>query len=315
MPILPETRPISVLTPLLSGQVTASFGRQLSVELPDGRIIACVTRGKKTGVACGDHVQIKLTEATHGVIEAVMPRTSLLYRSDAFREKIIAANVTQIIIVVAAVPSFYEELLNRCLIAAEVVGIKALIVLNKSDMVAQTQQALSVLQLYRDIGYTLVTLCAGQDAQVQWAQGCAGTAAGQDVTILHPYLDGHTSVLVGQSGMGKSSIINALLPDVKIRTAAISTALDSGTHTTTAAHLYHLNADSHLIDSPGLQEFGLHHFDRTQIEHAFIEFRPYLGTCKFNDCKHAVEPGCNVLQAVSEGKIDARRLAAYYALM
>ena len=287
-----------MLSPLLSGQVTATFGRQLAVELPDGRIISCVTRGKKTGVACGDHVQIKLMEATHGVIESVMPRTSLLYRSDAFREKIIAANVTQIIIVVAAVPSFYEELLNRCLIAAETESIKALIVLNKSDMIAQTQQALNVLQLFRDIGYTLLTLCAKHD-----------------VTILHPYLDGHTSVLVGQSGMGKSSIINALLPDLKIRTAAISTALDSGTHTTTAAHLYHLNADSHLIDSPGLQEFGLHHFDRTQIEHAFIEFRPYLGTCKFNDCKHAVEPGCNVLQAVSEGKIDARRLAAYYALM
>ncbi len=266
-------------------------------------------------MACGDYVQIKLTEVTRGVIESVMPRTSLLYRSDAFREKIIAANVTQIIIVVAAVPSFYEGLLNRCLIAAETEGIKVLIVLNKSDMVAQTQQALSVLQLYRDIGYALLTLCARQDAQVRWAQGCARTAARQDVTILHPYLDGHTSVLVGQSGMGKSSIINALLPDAQIRTAEISTALDSGTHTTTAAHLYHLDANSHLIDSPGLQEFGLHHFDRAQLEHAFVEFRPYLGTCKFNDCKHAVEPGCKVLQAVSEGRIDARRLAAYHALV
>jgi ribosome biogenesis GTPase len=269
----------------------------MAIELPNARIITCVTRGKKTGVACGDYVQIKLTEATHGVIESVMPRTSLLYRSDAFREKIIAANVTQIIIVVAAVPSFYEELLNRCLIAAEVAGTKALIVLNKSDMVTQTQQALETLQLYCDTGYALITLCAKQD-----------------VTALRPYLGGHTSVLVGQSGMGKSSIINALLPDVKIRTAAISTALDSGTHTTTAAHLYHLDANSHLIDSPGLQEFGLHHFDRAQIEHAFIEFRPYLGTCKFNDCKHQHEPGCRVLQAVSEGKINARRLTAYHAL-
>ena len=264
----------------------------------DGKIITCVTRGKKTGVACGDHVQIKLTESDHGVIESVAPRRSCLYRSDAFREKIIAANVTQIIIVVAAVPSFYEELLNRCLIAAETENIKALIVLNKSDMVVQTQQALNVLHLYCDIGYTLLTLCAKQD-----------------VTILHPYLDGHTSVLVGQSGMGKSSIINALLPDARVRTAEISTALDSGTHTTTAAHLYHLNSNSHLIDSPGLQEFGLHHFNRVQLEHAFVEFRPYLGTCKFNDCKHAVEPGCRVLQAVSEGEISARRLAAYHALV
>ena len=282
----------------MSGQVSASFGRQLAVELADGRIITCVTRGKKTGVACGDHVQIKLTESDHGVIESVAPRSSRLYRSDAFREKIIAANVTQIIIVVAAVPSFYEELLNRCLMAAEAEGIKALIVLNKSDMVAETQQALKILQLYCDLGYLLVTLCAKQD-----------------VSSLRPYLAGHASVLVGQSGMGKSSIINALLPDAQVRTAEISEALDSGRHTTTSAHRYHLNADSHLIDSPGLQEFGLHHLDRTQIEHAFIEFRPYLGTCKFNDCKHVIEPGCKVLQAVSEGKINVRRLAAYQTLV
>lgn len=282
----------------MSGQVSASFGRQLAVELADGRIITCVTRGKKTGVACGDHVQIKLTESDHGVIESVAPRSSRLYRSDAFREKIIAANVTQIIIVVAAVPSFYEELLNRCLMAAEAEGIKALIVLNKSDMVAETQQALRILQLYCDLGYLLVTLCAKQD-----------------VNPLRPYLAGHASVLVGQSGMGKSSIINALLPDAQVRTAEISEALDSGRHTTTSAHRYHLNADSHLIDSPGLQEFGLHHLSRTQIEHAFIEFRPYLGTCKFNDCKHVIEPGCKVLQAVSEGIINVRRLAAYQTLV
>ena len=282
----------------MSGQVSASFGRQLAVELADGRIITCVTRGKKTGVACGDHVQIKLTESDHGVIESVAPRSSRLYRSDAFREKIIAANVTQIIIVVAAVPSFYEELLNRCLMAAEAEDIKALIVLNKSDMVAETQQALRILQLYCDLGYLLVTLCAKQD-----------------VNPLRPYLAGHASVLVGQSGMGKSSIINALLPDAQVRTAEISEALDSGRHTTTSAHRYHLNADSHLIDSPGLQEFGLHHLDRTQIEHAFIEFRPYLGTCKFNDCKHVIEPGCKVLQAVSEGIINVRRLAAYQTLV
>ena len=282
----------------MSGQVSASFGRQLAVELADGRIITCVTRGKKTGVACGDHVQIKLTESDHGVIESVAPRSSRLYRSDAFREKIIAANVTQIIIVVAAVPSFYEELLNRCLMAAEAEDIKALIVLNKSDMVAETQQALRILQLYCDLGYLLVTLCAKQD-----------------VNPLRPYLAGHASVLVGQSGMGKSSIINALLPDAQVRTAEISEALDSGRHTTTSAHRYHLNADSHLIDSPGLQEFGLHHLSRTQIEHAFIEFRPYLGTCKFNDCKHVIEPGCKVLQAVSEGIINVRRLAAYQTLV
>ncbi len=286
------------MTSLLPGQVTASFGRQLIVELADGRIIECVTRGKKTGVACGDRVQIKLTEANHGVIESVEPRTSLLYRSDAFREKIIAANVTQIIIVVAAVPNFHEELLNRYLVAAEVAGIKALIALNKSDMVDETQHALSILQLYRDLGYPLLTLCAKQD-----------------VAPLCPVLAGHTSVLVGQSGMGKSSIINALLPDVRARTGDLSATLDSGRHTTTHAALFHLDATSHLIDSPGLQEFGLHHIDATQLDHAFIEFRPFLGQCKFNDCKHIHEPGCSVLQAAAAGKISARRLATYHTFL
>lgn len=283
---------------MLDGQVTASFGRHTRVELLDGRAITCVTRGKKSGVVCGDRVQIMLTTPGHGVIECIAPRTSLLYRSDAFREKIVAANVTQIIIVLAAVPSFYEDLLNRYLVAAEAEGIKALIVLNKSDMVNETQHALSILQLYRDLGYPLLTLCAKQD-----------------VSPLRPAIAGHTSVLAGQSGMGKSSIINALLPDVQVRTAEISAALDSGRHTTTSAQLYHLNANSHLIDSPGLQEFGLHHLDRVQIEHAFIEFRPYLGACKFNDCTHVSEPGCRVLQAVIEGKIDARRLTVYHALV
>lgn len=280
------------------GQITASYGRRFTVELEDGRRISCVTRGKKSGAACGDRVEIKFTSSDEGVIESIQPRTSLLYRSDAFREKIIAANVTQIVIVLAAVPSFYEDLVNRCLVAAEDARIKALIVLNKADLVLETAHALDVLQPYRDLGYPLLPL-----------------SAHRDITPLRPYLEGETSVLVGQSGMGKSSIINALLPEVGAEIREISTTLDSGKHTTTHARLYHLNSDSHIIDSPGLQEFGLHHLKPEQIDHAFIEFRPWLGQCKFNNCHHRSEPGCAVLAAVAAGSIHPRRLAAYHKLV
>ena len=283
---------------LPEGQITASYGRRFTVELADNSLIACVTRGKKGGIACGDRVRIKLTGPDQGVIEAILPRHSLLYRSDAFREKIIAANVTQIVLVLAAVPSFYEELVNRCLVAAESTKIKVLIVLNKADLQLETALALEKLALYRDLGYPLLPL-----------------SAHQDISPLMPFLQGETSVLVGQSGMGKSSIINALLPGIQVETREISATLDSGKHTTTHARLYHLNPDSHIIDSPGLQEFGLHHLKPEDIDHAFIEFRPYLGQCKFNNCRHLSEPGCAVLGGVAAGRINPRRLAAYQKLI
>jgi ribosome biogenesis GTPase len=282
----------------LAGRVIAAYGRQFRVEFEDGTSAACVTRGKKGGVACGDRVEIDMTGVGQGVIRSILPRTSLLYRSDAFKEKIIAANVDQVIIVVAAVPSYYEDLINRCLVAVEANEIKPLIVLNKCDLAQESQRALAELQLYRNLGYDVLAL-----------------SATQDVSPLRPYLKGLTSVLVGQSGMGKSSIINGLLPEAAVVTAEISEALDSGRHTTTNARLYHLDATSHLIDSPGMQEFGLHQFKPEQIDHAFIEFRPYLGKCKFSNCRHLSEPGCAVQQAADEGKISLRRLNAYRGMV
>jgi ribosome biogenesis GTPase len=289
---------LSLTDSFTEGQIVAAYGRQFNVEQADGSEIICVTRGKKTGASCGDWVSIKMTSPNQGVIEKTHPRTSLLYRSDAFKEKIIAANVTQIVCVVAAVPSFYEDLVNRCLIAAESAEIKVLILLNKADMLTETQVALKKLQLYRELGYPLLCL-----------------SAHQDIAPLLPHLANQTSVLVGQSGMGKSSIINALIPGINLATREYSETLDSGRHTTTFARLYHLGADTHIIDSPGLQEFGLHHLKPEQIDHAFIEFRPYLGNCKFNNCRHLHEPGCAVLAAVAQDIIHPRRLAAYQKLV
>ena len=278
------------------GLVVASYGKRYEVELTDKNRISCVTRGKKTDLACGDIVNIKLTDKAQGVVESSEPRTSLLYRSSTLKSKILASNVTQIVIVLATQPSFYEALLNRCLVAAEAANIKPLIVLNKCDL-ADADDAKNKLKLYQDLGYQVLHL-----------------SAKQDISALQPYLSNHQSVLVGQSGMGKSTIINALLPNENVRTQEMSAALDSGKHTTTAAHLYHLDTTSSLIDSPGLQEFGLNHLSQTDLELAFIEFRPYLGNCRFNNCKHTHEPDCAVIEAVKAGKISQNRLKFYQEL-
>jgi len=280
----------------MQGLVVASYGKRYEVELTDKARISCVTRGKKTDLACGDIVNIKLTDKAEGVVESSQPRKSLLYRSNAFKSKILASNVTQIIIVLATQPSFYEALLNRCLVAAEAAKIKPLIVLNKCDL-ADAADAKNKLKLYQDLGYQVLHL-----------------SAKQDIATLKPYLVNHQSVLVGQSGMGKSTIINALLPNQNVRTQIMSEALDSGKHTTTATHLYHLDANSSLIDSPGLQEFGLNHLSQEELELAFIEFRPYLGKCRFNNCKHSHEPDCAVMNAVDKGQISSVRLGFYQDL-
>jgi ribosome biogenesis GTPase len=281
---------------LLQGLVIASYGKRYDVETNDHTKISCVTRGKKTDLACGDIVNIRLTAKKEGVVESTEARTSLLYRSNAYKSKILAANVTQIIIVLATQPSFYEALLNRCLVAAEAAKIKPLIVLNKCDL-PEANDAKNKLKLYEDLGYNVLNLVATQDT-----------------SSLLPYLEHQKSVLVGQSGMGKSTIINTLLPAQNIRTQEISDALDSGKHTTTATHLYHVNENSMLIDSPGLQEFGLNHLSHAEIEAAFKEFRPYLGLCRFSDCKHSHEPDCAVISAVDNDEINALRLGFYRQL-
>jgi ribosome biogenesis GTPase len=283
-------------SPLQSGTIVASFGRQFSVELDNGALVACVTRGKRTDLACGDRVAIAPTAEDQGVVEATHPRVSLFYRSDIQREKLIAANVTQIVIVLAA-PDFHQELLDRCLAAAEHAEIRALLAFNKMDL-STAPAALRSLDMYRALGYEVLPL-----------------SAKIDITPLRSQLGGHLSVLVGQSGMGKSTIINRLVPDAAARIGELSQALGSGRHTTTHARLYHLDAASHIIDSPGLQEFGLQHVGPVALAHCFVEFRKHLGLCKFNDCKHLSEPGCAITAALERGEIHTRRVESYRKLV
>lgn len=277
----------------LHGLIVAAYGRHYLAELPGGEVLECVPRGKKSEVACGDRVEIARTASDQGVIERIAPRRTLLYRSDAYKQKIIAANVTQLIVVVATEPSFNDELLARCLLAGHDQKLDIIIVLNKCDL-PQVEAARAQLAPYVQIGYRVLELSARQSA-----------------APLLPYLQGHTSVLVGQSGMGKSTLINALIPDAQAATREISTVLDSGKHTTTHARLYHLNADSDLIDCPGVQMFGLHHLDFAAIESSFPEFLPYLGDCRFANCTHSHEPDCAVRKATAAGKINERRLKLF----
>ncbi|TDR72995.1 ribosome small subunit-dependent GTPase A [Paludibacterium purpuratum] len=272
-----------------TGQIIRSHGRRFVVEA-DGREYDCTTRGKRVDFACGDRVQILIQNREQAVIEGAEPRRSLLYRQDDWRTKIIAANVTRILFVTAAVPTPSEEFLNRCLIAAEAADIEPVIVINKADL-AESADYLAALEPYRALGYPLVQLSAklGADA-------------------LLPWLHGETCVMVGQSGMGKSTLTNALLPQARARTAEISEALDSGRHTTTHATLYHLDEKSDLIDSPGLQEFGLKHLKATDLIHYFPEMRPLIGQCRFHNCTHRAEPGCAIKQAAEAGKIRPFRL-------
>lgn len=286
----------------MQGTVVAAHGRQYLVELDqaDGapsQTLQCFPRGKKSELACGDQVLVQRTGDGQGVIESLVPRRTLLFRSNAHKQKLIAANVTQIVVVVATEPSFSDELIARCITAAENQEIQALIVLNKCDLSERLDAATAALAPYEKLAYPILRICARTN-----------------VDALRPYLTGHTSILVGQSGMGKSTLTNALVPNANAATREISVALDSGKHTTTHATRYRLNVDSMLIDSPGLQEFGLSHLSFAEIEHAFIEFRPLLGQCRFRDCRHAKEPDCAVQAAVASGNIDMRRYAAFRTL-
>jgi len=277
--------------------IVAAFGRHYEVGFEGGGIANCFPRGKRSVFACGDRVRVALSAPDQGVIEELIERRTLLFRRDEWREKLIAANATQVLIVVATEPSFSDELVSRCIAAAESQGMKAAIALNKVDLEASLPDTRAALEPFRRLGYPVIELCAQRDA-----------------SALRETLSGEATVFVGQSGMGKSTLINALVPGANAATREHSRALDSGKHTTTHSRLYRVDAGSTLIDSPGMQVFGLAHLTVGTLEHAFVELRPMLGRCRFRDCRHETEPGCAVIDAVARGEIDARRLAHYYML-
>lgn len=284
-------------TSQFTGQVIAAHGRHFLVHTASWGDLECVTRGRKSDIVCGDRVTLTPTSPGQGVIDSILPRTSLFKRADRFRTKAIAANVSQVAIVVAPRPSWSEELLQRCLLAAESQHLPALIIANKADL-AEHPAMLDQLAMYSELGYPVISVCAKTDIQA-----------------LLPYLEDRLTLLVGQSGMGKSTLINALFPDAKASVQTFSEALDSGRHTTTHSRLYQFGGNGAVIDSPGLQEFALSHLTREDIESAMPDFRPYLGQCRFRDCRHQHEPDCAIRQAVYTGKVAPRRLDFFRRLI
>ena len=274
-----------------TAQIITSYGRRYIVRTNDKRTYEASTRSKRSDFACGDWVSIDILNGEQAVIEDVQPRQSLLYRQDAYKSKLIAANVTQLLIVVAAEPSPSEALLQRSLIAAEAAHIRPVIVINKADL-PSTAALQEKLSFYAQLGYKIITL----------------SALG-NVDSLRDQLHGETNILLGQSGMGKSTLTNALLGETLARTQTISAALDSGKHTTTHAQLYDLDEHTKLIDSPGLQEFGLHHLAAADLLDYFPDLRHLIGQCRFHNCTHRAEPNCAVKAAAERGDVSAERVA------
>ena len=285
----------------LKGTIVAAHGRHYLADV-DGEFLQCVTRGKKTNVAVGDIVHLKRTSNDQAVIEKIAERTTLLYRSDQYKSKLLAANITRLFIVVATEPSFADDLVSRALVACEAAGVEAHLILNKVDVEALLPRARERAGLYASLGYPLHEVSAKADPE--------GTVA-----TLTPLLEGQSSIFIGQSGMGKSSMINLLVPDADIAVREISEALDTGKHTTTFTRLYKLPGGGQIIDSPGFQEFGLYHLTEGMLERAFVEFKPFLGGCKYYNCRHLAEPQCAILQAVEDGKIATLRHDLYAQLL
>jgi ribosome biogenesis GTPase len=282
--------------PRLHGLVVATFRRHYAVALNSGETIECVQKGRRLVLACGDRVQVRRV-AGGGAIESVEPRSTLFYRSDAFQEKLIAANVTQVIGVVAPDVAIDEHLLNRWIIGAEAAQCRFVLVANKADLPGRA--ALQVrLEPYVALGYEVIEL-----------------SARNDVGPLLPRLAGEHSVLIGQSGMGKSTILNAVAPAAGARTEAISTALVAGRHTTSATRLYRLQDGGWLIDSPGMSVFGLAHHDPAAIQQAFVELRELAQHCRFRDCRHVSEPGCAVQAALAAGRVAPQRVTLLHTLV
>ncbi|HEU4621863.1 MAG TPA: ribosome small subunit-dependent GTPase A [Burkholderiaceae bacterium] len=282
------------------GEVVAAFGRHFRVDPGMGEsVIHAVTRGRRGDVACGDRVVWQPTSPGEGVIERVLERRNLVYRSDQYRQKLLAANVDRIAIVVAVEPSFSLDLLSRALVAAESADVPALVVFNKVELNG-LDEARARLAFVAALGYPVV------EVSLRASPHDASTA-------LTPYFQNATTVVIGQSGMGKSTLVNLLVPEARIATQEISSKLDSGKHTTTSARI-HMHGDIRIVDSPGFQEFGLAHLDQRTLENAFVEFRAHLGGCRFHNCRHLEEPHCAITQAAAQGEISAQRLELYRQL-
>lgn len=286
------------------GLVIANYGKQLIVETESRGLVSCLARPTLQSVVCGDRVIWQpIEEADRGIIVAIQPRRSLLERPGfAGKVKPVAANIDSMLVVTAPLPELNEGMLDRYLISAEAIGIEARIVFNKLDLLDETSRGEyeSRLDVYRRLGYPVLH---------------TSTKLAHGMDELLEALQGRTSILVGQSGVGKSSLVSLLLPHEEIRIGDISLASHKGGHTTTTARLYHLDCGGDLIDSPGVREFGLVRIEEDMLADCFREFREYSDRCRFRDCNHRDSEDCAVIEAVAQGDIDQRRYQSYLRIL
>lgn len=287
--------------------VLVSYGSQGVVLLPGGQRKRCKFRRNVGRPYCGDMVLVGHADQASLVVESILPRKNYFVRTDERqRQHIIAANLDQVLIVLAPRPLPSRDLLERYLLAVHSLGIEPVIVVNKSELnIPENETAAGAAVLkripeYQELGYTIIRTSCKQ------APG---------ITELEPILKNRTSILVGQSGVGKSSLINQLLPDLELQTGALSTATGKGTHTTTSTMLYEMSDSGRLIDSPGVWEYGIWKLDAQELSEGFVEFKAWLGHCKFNNCLHVTEPGCAIKKAVGDGLIRNWRYESYLRLL
>ncbi|GLS83317.1 small ribosomal subunit biogenesis GTPase RsgA [Paraferrimonas haliotis] len=292
------------LGPELQARVISRYGQHAEVETDDGVRLKAQLRRNIDSLVSGDNVILRCsTTDDGGVVEAVHPRRSQLTRPDYYDGvKVIAANIDHIFIVSSVVPAFSSQIIDRYLVAAEDTGIDASIVLNKTDLLDEAEMAQldNALQPYRALGYPVIL---------------ASAKAENGVDELANNMQAQVNILVGQSGVGKSSLVNALMPQADLLEGEVSENSGLGQHTTTTAKLLHLQGGGALIDSPGVREFGLWHMERERVTWCFKEFRDYLGACKFRDCKHNDDPGCAIVEALELGKIDPDRYQNYLRII
>jgi len=284
--------------------VLVSYGNRGIIELEDGTHISSEYRRSVGRPFCGDRVVVDCTEGQTPIVTEIFSRANEFARANARRQKqVIAANLDQVLIVVASEPEPSTDLVERYLVAVHSLGIEPVIVLNKCELIAEGETGpgpLSHLDEYRDLGYQVLnTSCKGPPG----------------IESMLAVLCDKTSILVGQSGVGKSSLVNGIVPDLDLQTGELSRVTGKGTHTTTTTIMYKLPFGGRLIDSPGVWEYGLWDMSQRELADGFVDFHPYLGHCRFNDCHHASEPGCAVSEAVQESRIKNWRYESYLRLL
>jgi len=280
------------------GLIVAGYGRHYVVETPEGRRVICHPRGKKSESVVGDRVSWQ-PAGDEGVIEQIEPRRNLLFRQDEWKTKAFAANLDQILVMVASQPVFSESQLARALIAAESAGIAARILLNKADL-PQIAEARERLAPYVRMGYEVVDVALKARSNEARA-------------LMEPLLSGKATLVLGPSGAGKSTLINMLAPDARAQVGEISQALNSGKHTTTSTQWYWLDPErtTGLIDSPGFQEFGLRQVTAQDLPQLMPDLREHVAQCRFYNCTHQHEPGCGVRAALERREISESRYRIY----